>query len=300
MRKSVCVVSLFSLLWIVLASPIAAQANRPPKLSKSSVRVSEKQTKNIQAELKSLTAHEWAGEYYYGDGLGVNVSLVLAPAAGFVFRWDGCLGLYDLNYGRVTERNGIITLQFTYPNEREGFQGIATELVPVRWGERHYLVPSDGIVKFANAVNAGTEPNDFMGGRSFYFLLKRGDEGKAVHGTPPIPQEYSPYLLKSPIHATISAIDETHREATARVTKVMLDSGRAQGLLKGMELYVHESGKVETATIMQVGDHSSQAVIYQYDGTAIAPAPGWKLSTKLMDGGPVGAGPGSAPADPER
>jgi hypothetical protein len=35
--------------------------------------------KKVQAEIETLRTHEWAGEYYEGDGLGENVSLVLAP-----------------------------------------------------------------------------------------------------------------------------------------------------------------------------------------------------------------------------
>jgi hypothetical protein len=59
-------------------------------------------------ELKTLKAHAWAGKYHYGDGLGVNVDLSLAPKSGFVFTWHGCLGLYDLNYGGVEEADGRI------------------------------------------------------------------------------------------------------------------------------------------------------------------------------------------------
>src|SRR6267154_672380 len=56
-------------------------------------------SKLIGDELAKGTSDEWSGEYYYGDGLGVNVTLVMGPTTGFVYRWDGCLGNYDQNYG---------------------------------------------------------------------------------------------------------------------------------------------------------------------------------------------------------
>jgi hypothetical protein len=83
----------------------------------------------IQDEIAALGNHEWAGEYYEGDGLGVNVSLILAPKSGYVFEWHGCLGLYDRNYGAVTLKDRRIRLSFTFPNKREGFQGIAEEFI---------------------------------------------------------------------------------------------------------------------------------------------------------------------------
>src|ERR1700730_15103618 len=60
----------------------------------------------IQAEIKGLGEHPWAGEYYEGDGLGVGISLSLAPESGFVFEWHGCMGVYDRNYGELRRRQG--------------------------------------------------------------------------------------------------------------------------------------------------------------------------------------------------
>jgi hypothetical protein len=104
------------------------------KTSGSSRAASQAKIRAIRRELRH-TKTDWAGEHYYGDGLGVNVSLSLAPENGFVFTWNGCLGLYDLNYGSVAFTNGTLKLQFKYPNNREGFEGIAPELLPVRWGD---------------------------------------------------------------------------------------------------------------------------------------------------------------------
>jgi hypothetical protein len=87
--------------------------------------------KQIRAEIATRKGPSWAGEYYNGDGLGVNVSLLLAPRSGYLFEWHGCLGLYDRNYGAVTETNGQLRLSFAFENKRKGFQGVAEQLIPI-------------------------------------------------------------------------------------------------------------------------------------------------------------------------
>ncbi|MCE9592957.1 MAG: hypothetical protein K8S98_02085 [Planctomycetes bacterium] len=99
----------------------------------------------IRAEIAELGDHPWAGEYYFGDGLGVNVRVVLAPISGYVFDWHGCMGCYDRNWGAVREQDGELHLEFTFPNDRDGFKGCAPVLVPVHYDATHnYLAePSE-------------------------------------------------------------------------------------------------------------------------------------------------------------
>jgi hypothetical protein len=211
----------------------------------------------------------------------VNVSLALAPESGFVFSWHGCLGLYDLNYGEVASTNGTVRLLFRYPNDRKGFQGIAPELLPVRWGERRYLIPTDSIVRFANAINAGTEPSSLFGGRSPYFLLRRGDEKKKISGQPSLPDEYMRYILKDPIKAKISSVNESHVQQSRRITSITLDVGSADGLMQGMELHIQSpSNLYDTAFVTNVSEHSAQGLIEQMELTDPVPGTDWTLSTK--------------------
>lgn len=251
------------------------------KLSKKARTASEAKKDQINQELKSLKGHAWAGRYYEGDGEGVNVDLNLAPKSGFVFTWNGCLGLYDLNYGDVVETDGKIRLVFKYPNVREGFQGIAPELIPINWGERHYLIPADRFVDFANDINAGVEPRKSTWGS---FLLRRGDELKAVSGKPTLPQEYSDYLLKDPIKAEISSIKGRRLEDSRRITTVVLNVGSAQGVKQGMEFYVYSPSTLFcSARITSVDSSSSEARIVQYDFEEKygRPSLDWKMSTSL-------------------
>lgn len=272
-----------------MAVPATAQNSSgkepDPRFSKESIATSDAQRQRIQQEFAGSHLPYWAGDYYQGDGLGVNVDLTLAPKNGFVATWNGCLGLYDVNYGEVDSADEKIRLRFTYPNNHRGFEGFPEELVPVRWAGRHYLIPSDKMIEFANDVNRGSEPRRAPHG---LFLLKRGDEKKAVTGAPALPAAYASYILKQPVRTTIVSVgssrvagDET---ISARHTQVVLNAGRAEGVKEGMEFYVYGSRSgFASAKITKTEEHTSEAELEQDDFPKLPKAPmpavGWKLST---------------------
>jgi len=57
-------------------------------------------------------------------------------------------------------------------------------MVLVPWSQRHYLIPADDVLGFANQINAEREPRETPHGS---FLLRRGDEKKAAPGQPTLP-----------------------------------------------------------------------------------------------------------------
>lgn len=276
------IVTRCALLVLLAITPILAQVSQhDQRFSQHSIAIFDRHMAAIKNELRNTQVPDWAGEYYYGDGLGVNVTLKLAPQSGFAFAWDSCLGRYDLNYGEVTLVDGTIKLNLKYPNNRVGFQGIDPELLPITWGERHYLIPSHKMIDFANAVNAGMEPADWRGGLSAQFLLKRGDEKVAVIGQPTLPAQYVTYLLKEPIEARISSIKEMRTKKSSRVTVVILDVGEEVGLKSGMELFVKNPKNVySSAVISSVSQHYAEALLESSRSDNV-PSVGWKLSTKL-------------------
>jgi len=260
---------------------------RDAKVSTGSIEASSAREDRIKKELEGLKDHPWAGEYYYGDGLGVNVRLTIAPKSGFAFTWSGCMGLYDLNYGEINESNGRIKLLFEHPNKREGFQGIASELIPVLWGERHYLIPSDKMVEFTNAVNAGFEPCTMF---CSSFLLKEGDKKKKVSGGPNIPDEFLSYLIKKPIKVGIVSVGEStikkHTDIPTmlwRTTRVRFDAGSLKGIKVGMGFHVTSPERIsESATVTKVEENFSEAEIIQLGEEVPIPAVNWKFSTRLF------------------
>jgi hypothetical protein len=133
------------------------------------------------------------GSYYYGDGLGTNCSLVVKPKGRFSFVWRGCLGLYGKNEGGAKVVKDHLILTPEQPNESRGFGGTPIDLVPVRWGDRLYLVPANSGKAFCDSVNQEQEPRDNIHGR---FYLRRGDWEKKVTGFPTVPKEWEPLLSK--------------------------------------------------------------------------------------------------------
>ncbi len=267
------VVSLFGVGYAVFATG----GYKDQKLHNTAEAEAKKRRTRIDGEVGQLGEHEWAGAYYLGDGLGVNVSLSLAPESGFVFEWRGCLGLYDRNFGPVEFANGLVKLHPRFPNTRKGFQGIATELLPIRWGNRRYLVPPDDVIEFCNAVNSG-----LVEGR---FLLKEGHEQLKVSGIPDVPDKYQDYLLATPITASVTVAGESSTapgSISRRTSEVTLNAGKTAGVLPGMEFHVIDPDDIfRSAIVDEVQQDSSTAKFTSLFEDEPLPMVGWKLSTRL-------------------
>lgn len=256
-----------------------AEGKQSLKAEKSATERKEK----IRAEIKALPDHPWAGEYYAGDGLGVGTTLAVAPDAGYVFEWHGCLGLYDRNYGVANWEAGRLRLSFTFENKQKGFQGIAPELVPVAWGPRHYLVPTAEMIEFCNAINDGSEPRAQKNG---IFFLREGDEAKEAVGSPALPEEIRGYLLPAPVTANVTAVGAYATrpsiiEAKFKLTPVTIDAGSNQGLRVGMKLVATSPDTaVETVQLTRVEATRSEGTVSQFGEELPGPQVGWTLSTR--------------------
>ena len=175
--------------------PAPASAKKPSeKLARRASLASDERHRAVLEEIASLPSHPWAGDYFFGDGLGANVSLALAPKSGFVYQWRGCLGIYDRNYGAVSQTDAASPLRLlpAHGTETSGFKELPAELVPVPWGQRVYLVDPADSSRFCAAVNSGTEPRAKPHGQ---FFLRKGDEFKPAPGLPLVPDSWRPPLL---------------------------------------------------------------------------------------------------------
>lgn len=180
-----------------------------------------------------------AGDYYFGDGLGVNCRMTVSKAGKFAFEWTGCLGTYDENKGAASIQGGILQLKPQKENRRQGFRGTATEFYPVRWGARMYLVPTNELVEFCNEVNQGTEPRREVHGQ---YYLRSADANKPASGKPAIPGEWSKYLLDHPVRGKIVEL--------AGQQGAWLDKGSKDGLLEGMVLTAQPHGQTRFAQVL--------------------------------------------------
>jgi hypothetical protein len=270
---------------VTLCAPaLAADIHIEAKFEASAEANAARLKEQIGAEISRLGSHAWAGEYYCGDGLGVNVTLMIAPESGFVFEWHGCLGLYDRNYGTTTASDGKIRLTPTFPNVREGFQGISEEFIPVQWGNRGYLIPADEMVGFCNEANSGSEPREVLHG---WHLLRQGDEKKKVGGLPIVPEQFQTYLLDEQVTASIVNLGSAEErpadsdDVYFSEIAVVLDKGNDARLLPGMELHVVKPRRAYgTITIHNVGKDTAAGTLEYFPADRIKPEVGWKVSTR--------------------
>ncbi|MES1263147.1 MAG: hypothetical protein ABUL69_02245, partial [Peristeroidobacter soli] len=242
----------------------------------------------IQAELIEGSAAEWAREYHFGDGLGVNVTFAIAPNRGFISIWEGCLGVYGRSLGTVTESNGKLLLNHEAPNQPGGFGNFSKVLVPVRWGERRYLVGEEQLGEFVNAVNSGY--GECTGYCPTKFLLRTGDEDLKQTGRPELPAEYAARLLGEPMYARVTRVVEPDLEVVDdeyrwRKALVELDVGRNGGAWEGMEFSPSTHGESpDTFKIVKVADAVSLAEVTNFNSKAVAPEIGLCVSTHPQSG----------------
>ena len=160
----------------------------------------------IIIELKEPNIPDWAGSYYFGDGTGVNISLIIAPDSGFVYTHRGCLGLYGFGCGSVEfDKKNIILHYDIIDGLDTGFSKLP--LVPIKWGESSYLIEINKIAKYANyaeeilyEIESTKEKrlNSFFSS-NYDFLLKQVGKQLAISGPPDIPEWFDPKIDLSDI-----------------------------------------------------------------------------------------------------
>lgn len=186
---------------------------------------------HIQAAGHSVT--NVIGDYFFGDGTGVNCYLQLTSKNKFNFKWEGCLGTYDKNNGDFTVSNGILTLIPRRPNIQKGFQGTPTIFFVVSWDDRLYLIATNKIIDFCCNVNDQSEPRKARYGR---YYLREKDWEKSVKGGPRVPSEWTKFLLASPVRGTITQV--------VGKQEAWIDAGSENGLIEGMVLTAQDHGKI--------------------------------------------------------
>jgi hypothetical protein len=245
----------------------------------------EQHMAKIKAEAAGLKNHPWAGEYFEGDGLGTNIRLLVSPVAGVAATWHGCLGLYGAKSGAIQQNeNGV--LKFSFDEEgKKGFGDFDTEMLPVRWGERHYLIPEKRLADFSADINFGNEPRDEIYG---VYPLARGDEKKPVKGLPNLPPEYLKRIRKLALLVNVREVENleetTNEFGCDRKYRLTLDKGSSDGLHVGDSLVLTSSGnQYERIFLKDVQDTTASGEITTYTENctdkASVPDKAWQFST---------------------
>jgi hypothetical protein len=195
------------------------------------------------------------GRYYFGDGLGVNCSLTIEEDHRFSFQWRGCEGVYDQNSGTWQLHGDVVTLKLELPNKREGGRGLNIRYVPIKWGERHYLVDENEMPGFCVKAHSGTL--DLAG-----ILLLGNDYVKwpgqklpSVQGIPVIPERYKTFYENGEVSARVVQMTANRN--------VILDKGAADRINPNMLFALAGQDDIDLK-IVSVTEHQSVAQALYY------------------------------------
>lgn len=254
--------------------------------------VAQRQTA-IATELAQVHGHPWAGRYYRGDGLGMNIVVSLAPQAGVVATWHGCLGLYGAKEGRVVQAaDGGLSFAFKGPDDRRS-SAFPERVVPVAWGQRRYLIAPAEMQDFVNAIHHGREPRAQAHGR---FLLAEGDEARPAAGLPQLPEGVQSAIRRRPLEVGVTKVEPMGSEGRGgfctRRHRLTLDQGDANGLRPGVELRVLAPANVHATVTVRAATAGSAVGELETYGTCgnardaraqDAPDRRWVLTTGHYD-----------------
>lgn len=233
----------------------------------------------IKLEASNLPDDEWVGGYRSFDGPTISTHLAWSPTSGFTVWWENCSRPWTarVNYGSAVFANGSLKLTPELSESSPSSYPIPLEFIPVKWGEQHFLIPSDKIINFAHAVNS-TSVQEVES-----FPMKIEDYEKDRKGLPNFPQAYRKYLGMKPITATITGFGP---EVGKWHPKVILNVGRAEGVVREMKFYSSSPRNIYMQLeVVDVQEHTSVAYIMMATFTNnregdVEPKVGWKLTSR--------------------
>lgn len=188
-------------------------------------------------EKGDVWAQEWAGMYSSIPG-GSGYTLIVGPHRDYTFRVHCCLPPTEINFGRIesVDADGAAALSLRIDSRDMPTLRFDGEVYFVRWGKRHYAVPSRDMPRFCwEARRYQADPD-----RMFRVMLKQEDKKKPVAGLPVVPARFRRLLDPAPIEARVVAVKSGYAAESyqARSWTVTLDRGERAGLFKGMRLSV--------------------------------------------------------------
>ncbi|MCP4745401.1 MAG: hypothetical protein GY874_04555 [Desulfobacteraceae bacterium] len=174
-KKGLFVVGALLIIWIV-----AFEYVRPGDIYPSTI-------------INQIRFDQIAGSYYHGNGIGINKRLIITSEGRFFYKYSGSLGVYDRNKGWVSKQDGCLVL---HPNfwSRKSFP---TKLLPVKWGQRLYLVSDKRLKDFCNDIKKDQEPRKKIQGR-YYLRTNKDSYADYEHipsGSPQLPEKWLKYLF---------------------------------------------------------------------------------------------------------
>jgi hypothetical protein len=182
----------------------------------------------LDEEISSLgSEHPWAGHYATAVTTDTYFAVTVAPRAGYTKALVGwTANIFES--GRVRSLEDRITLVPTYFDLDPPLGRSPEDLWPVRWGDHTYLLESDEMIPFCNAVNSGDPVGTFW----FSGFLLRDREfwvDRRPEKRPELPVQFERFIFDEPLVARVAQ--------TLSARRVVLDVGSAQGVFETMPFF---------------------------------------------------------------
>ncbi len=221
--------------------------------------------------------NEWSGTYSQGDH---HPTIFMWSAGQGFLTWGSHHTFFPsrINFGKAEFANNRLIIKPEIAKDNLHFQYIPTELVPVKWGEQHFLIGSDDLINFAYAVHSGAESQIVS------FFAKSADYEKSRTGLPNLPKEYEKILTMKAIKPKVTAMKK--KDDALLDAELTLNRGRADMLIEGMLFYYVNSSGSLTIMITDLNESSSKATVVGYSQRAekqIEPKIGIKFTSKAPD-----------------
>ncbi len=236
---------------------------------------------------------QWAGEYYYGDGLSTNTVVRIAPKSGLVMEGRGCLGPTHADEGDIeTIAPDHIRVRIKHSPSWSVDGSGDTDYYFVRWGDRRYLISARNMRAFCGAVNTGRMNPTGLQRRildppNAWVALRIDDALSSGYGRPGLPRAFDPLILREPFQcrltdgAGLASRDFWRDGSVVRIHgRATIDAGRRHGLVEGMELALLSPDDAETAearefaglgrVVVRIAEEASSTV--EFDGPLVSAA----------------------------
>lgn len=241
----------------------------------------------IDAELADLAQHppgpddpnrwaaEWAGTYYTGNHLSINIVISIAPKSGVTYRNSGCAGPADANHGDIVKvfPDGL-ELKLAIDPTASSTAFMSSRLYFLRSGTQHMVAPESQMMNAVNACNGciATRPMHRV-------PVKVIDDNRDLEaGTPDqLPAKYAALLVHHPMKLVVAKTSMASTPVTDNLHsfewRIDFTGGRDQDIYPGIKLAC--SGG--TITIDQVDEKTSVGTLTAYgdaNDNFTPPAPG--------------------------
>ncbi len=217
--------------------------------------------------IKSFTPtdDEWEGIYTSDSMLGY-LELFWNSEGGYVKSYYYHT-LSSIDYGDVKNQTDSVEFISRKNSSNDKKSAAGNNLIKVKYGDRHYLVPENLLEKFTEMAVGLTD--DFSEDKFYYY--KVSDEKKEIYGTPILPDKYKKFK-RYPVKANIIEVSQPKLEQnkfedgtvySEYVTyTVTLNAGSNNKIKKDFRFFAEEIN--EWITIKKVSPTTSVGSIIRY------------------------------------